>query len=267
MVIGTCTAGAECVGLTKSWATIYFFGSYISIMLLLLLFWIFWKTPALEYIIAIITGKSLVLVTNRSNQGKIRTAKPNAEGILDIKKVGPVLVSENSNIVDKISGRPLYIVHGEFASTIPTWWVSVVNFLKKDGEESGKPLHHAGDYADKIGLKFNETSGRWEKKDDTTESKEIRIEPYRTLNLSQLANMFPYNITPALVESDKEYALAKQMKFWKTDTGKIMIYAMVLIIVVIAGYLALKLYPTISGGNEVHIITERIITANQSMVS
>src|SRR3990167_5877996 len=166
MVIGTCTEGAVCVGLTKTWASIYFFGTWMSVMVLLLIFWIFWKTPALEYIISIITGKSLVLITNRSNQVKIRTAKANAEGILTIKGVGPALIAENSHIVDRISGRPLYILHGEFASTIPTWWVSAINYLKRKGIKDEKPLHNSIDYAKEIGLKFDELKGAWVKENN-----------------------------------------------------------------------------------------------------
>lgn len=269
MIIGACVEGVECVGITKTWASIYFFGTWLSVMFLLLLFWIFWKTPALEFITAIISGKSLALVTNRSNQGRIRTAKPNAEGILDISKTGPALIAENSHIIDRISGRPMYLVHGEFASTVPTWWVSVMNFLKRRGIKSGKPLHNSSDYGKEIGIKFNKELGMWEKVNEKIPNEDIPIKPWLTLNLSQLANMFPYNITPALVESNKEYALARQMKFWKTDTGRIMIYAMVLIIVVIAGYLALKLYPGLGGAKDIHVVVDsagNILQANQSLI-
>ncbi len=59
MVLGGCEGGINCVGLTNTWAQIYFFGAYFSLLLLLAIFFIFWKTPALEYVISIITGKSL----------------------------------------------------------------------------------------------------------------------------------------------------------------------------------------------------------------
>lgn len=270
MVLGACEGGINCVGLTQNWAQIYFFGSYFSLLLLLAIFFIFWKTPALEYVIAIITGKSLVLITNRSNQGRIRTAKPTAEGILEIRKVGPALITENSHIVDNLCGRPMYIVHGEFASTIPLWWVSVLNTLKRKFSKGAKPMLNSSDYAAEIGLEFNEKTGGYQKDDKNkdTEIDDIPIKPWITLKLLDLPNMFPYNITPALMESKMEYALARQMKFWKTDTGKLMVYAMVLIIVVIAGYLALKLYPGLTSGGEMKITIDQvgnIIGKNVSM--
>jgi len=255
--------------MAKSWATITFFGSWLSLMLFLILFWVFWKTPALEYITSIITGKSLVLLVNRSNQVRIKTAKLNAEGILDVKNVGPILIAENSHIIDKISGRPMYISFGEFAATIPMWWIYVVNFLKRKGIKVGRPLHNSSDYGAEIGLKFDESTGAWKKTNKEMTDADIKVKPWLTVKIADLANMFPYNITPALMESKIEYALARQMKFWKTDTGRLMVYAMVLIIVVIAGYLALKLYPGLTEGGDIRITVDQlgnIIKTNSSMV-
>ena len=255
MVLGACTdAAVGCVGFTKVWAMIYFWTSYVAIGLLFFIFFIFWKTPALEFFIALMRGKSLVLVTNRSSQGRIRTAQATAEGILEISKVGPALITPNSTITEMISGRPLYILHGEFAATVPTWWVSVINSIKYDFLKLGSPIHNSSELGNKIGLEFDEQIGKWKKKDPAKEIQEIEIKPWITLKTADLANMFPWNITPALIESRIEYALARQLKFWKTDIGRLMMYGGFFIMLIVGAFLAYKFFG--GGAPQVTIVTD-----------
>src|SRR3990167_72414 len=254
MVIGACTdAAASCVGFTKTWAMIYFWGTYASTALLLIIFFIFWKTPALEFLISIIRGKSLALAMTRSNQGRIYTAEPDAEGMLQVSRVGPVVISPNSVIYEKISGRPLYLLFGEFAATIPPWWVSSINYMKLVFSKKGNPIHNSYELGDNIGLKFDDTTGKWIKQDKEFELQDVPIKPWITLKISDLANMFPWNITPALIESKIEFALARQLKFWKSDISRYITYAMILLFLVIIGFLAYKFFG--GGAPQINIVT------------
>lgn len=256
MVWGACSGGSACVGINTTWATIYFFGSFFSMFLILFIIFLFWKTPAMEFLLSWITGRSVVLVANRSNQGRFRLGKTNAEGMLDVSRSGPVVITENSYIIEQISGRPMYIVFGEFAATLPLWWIGIVNKLKKLARLKGKDLNNSSDLGEVMGRVYNESSGKWEK---TTigdeENKNIEVEPWITLKLSDLANMFPWNITPALIYSKIEYSLARQMKFWKTDTGRLVTYVTVFIMLIVGAYLAYKFFG--GGAPKVSIVVDQ----------
>jgi hypothetical protein len=214
-------------------------GGFFFIILLFVL----WKTPAMEFLMAFMTGKSVVLVTNRSNHARFRTAKANSEGMLQVKKVGPVMVEPNSAMLERISGRPLYICFGEFASTLPLWWVSVINFLKRKHQDDPKPLHNSSDLGGRIGMKFNDNTLQWDHVEVTEENVSIQIKPYYAVRMHELANMFPYNITPALMESKTVHEIAKKQRMWNALSTQMLIWvAMAVLILVIAAYIAYHLF-------------------------
>ena len=70
----------------------------------------------------------------------------------------------------------------------------------------------------------------------------IVIEPYETFKVHDLANMFPFNITPALIESKIQHAIAiKQSMLNKYMTPQfVLMFIMVLIAFVIAAVIAWK---------------------------
>jgi len=74
----------------------------------------------------------------------------------------------------------------------------------------------------------------------------IIIEPYETFKIHDLANMFPFNITPALIESKIQHAIAiKQSMLNKYMTPQfVLMFIMVLIAFVIAAVIAWKFLKT-----------------------
>ena len=70
----------------------------------------------------------------------------------------------------------------------------------------------------------------------------IVIEPYETFKVHDLANMFPFNITPALIESKIQHAIAiKQSMLNKYMTPQfVLLFIMVLMGTVIAAVIAWK---------------------------
>lgn len=264
-----CTDPNLCVAVSKTFMLAHVYGAYAGAAVLLILIFVFWKTPALEFIIAIITGKSVAYGTNRSQQGKFHTAKLSSEGLLDIRKVGSIGVSENSHTIERTSGRPLYFFFGEFASTLPGWWVYTVNRLKLFFSRKKEKINNIEDLAYQIGLKFNPETDSWDAfkkpitqaghyaRDEEGQIIEIPIRPYNTIKMHDLANMFPFNITPSLIESKIVHKVAAKQKFLNAlNTQFIIAAGIFLIIAVVAGYMAYKFFG--GGAPEVHVVVDPV---------
>lgn len=219
---------------------------FMSILFLLTL----WKTPAFEFLMAFIFGKELAFITNRSNQGIFRTAKPTAEGMLKIPRIGEIMVEPNSGITERVCGRRIYISFGEFASTLPLWWVQAVNWIKREHQDKARPVHNSEDLGDKIGLKFDPLTKQWVQKEipANQEDKEankgiVKVTPWYALRFHELSYMFPYNITPALIESKTAHEIAKKQRMNNLINGMTLIYVGVgVLILVIAAYVAYQYF-------------------------
>ncbi|KKK87799.1 hypothetical protein LCGC14_2749620, partial [marine sediment metagenome] len=135
------------------------------------------------------------------------------------KGVGPYIITENSHTIEKKSKTPFYFAFGEFAATLPLEYARIVQYLR----DSGKRITNIEDLADLAGMKFDETNKVWEKIPEnklTEEQKKkideinIAITPYKTINISNLAYMFPFNITPALMESKTQHMIGLKMSMF-----------------------------------------------------
>lgn len=75
-----------------------------------------------------------------------------------------------------------------------------------------------------------------------SEKKEyILIEPYTTFKVHDLANMFPFNITPALIESKIQHAIAAKQSFLNRLNGQVvLLFIMVMMGTAIAGIIIWK---------------------------
>ena len=269
-----CVGEAACVGINKTGVIVLFAGMYGSGALLLILIAILWKTPALEFLSAFMTGKPVVAMTNRSARIQFKNGKPSSEGMLDIRGVGPILVSENSYTREATSGALMYFCFGEYASTVPLWWVYSVNRIKEYyAKVRGKPIQNVSQLGEKVGRKFDETTNSWiydpiKKDEHGVEMKEVAIQPYYTIKLHDMGNMFPFNQTPALVESRIVHEIAKKMKFWNSMNMQwVMIFCIGFVVVVVGAYMAWKFFG--GGAPEVHVVIDQagnLLRANQTMV-
>ena len=187
-----CEDPATCVAVSKTIMSLLVYGSGTGAFVLFIFIFILWKTPALEFLIASFTGKSVAYVTNRSQQGRFTTGKIDSGGMMDVRKVGPVLIAENSHTIERSSGRPLFFIFGEFASTLPIWWVEVINQVKAKFSKKQENINNVSDLGDKIGRKFDEKNGSWiDTTKKSTDDDVMFIEPYKSIKLHDLANMFP----------------------------------------------------------------------------
>ena len=86
------------------------------------------------------------------------------------------------------------------------------------------------------------------------ESKEfITIEPFATFKVHDLANMFPFNITPALIESKIQHAIAaKQSMLNRLTPQFVIMFIMILIGATVAGVILWKFM----GGGQQEVIVK-----------
>src|SRR3990167_4738695 len=83
---------------------------------------------------------------------------------------------------------------------------------------------------------------RQEAEEKELEENKIAIMPYETIKIHDLANMFPFNITPALIESKIQHALAAKHRMQEMARNFIIFTLILMFGGVIAGYVAYKLF-------------------------
>ena len=129
---------------------------------ILILFLIAFFTPALIFLKAKLSRSSVIYLLNRAQSGRFVVAKHYAEGIAEVKKVGPFIMTENSHTIEQKSKVGLFFAFGEYATTLPLKWVYVLNKLKERAIIKGEKIKNADILDNRIGLKFNETLKVWE---------------------------------------------------------------------------------------------------------
>ena len=85
---------------------------------------------------------------------------------------------------------------------------------------------------------------------DTIE--EINIEPFETFKIHDLANMFPFNITPALIESKIQHAIALRQAFLNKLTPQ---FAVMAVTVMVGGAIAAIILWKFIGADQAKEIT------------
>jgi len=160
--VAACIDAGKCVIMSKgAWYILIGIFSMAG-LLLVLLFFIAFFTPGFSFLKAKMTKSMLVYIVNRSQIGRFVIGKHKTEGILDIRKIGPVIMTENSHTREHKSGLPLFFVFGEFAGTLPLKWVYVLNKLREKAQKENKPIVNIDGLAKEVGLKFNEETKVWE---------------------------------------------------------------------------------------------------------
>lgn len=81
----------------------------------------------------------------------------------------------------------------------------------------------------------------------------IDIEPYETFKVHDLANMFPFNITPAMIESKIQHLLAVKQRMFNSLTPQM---GFLIIALIIAGVLAAVIAWKFLGGGSQEVIVK-----------
>ena len=266
--VAACISSGECIVLTKGVLNILYGFSIFAGILLLVLMLVAFFTPAIIFLKAKFKKGSLIYSINRGQQGQFLIATHKHEGIADVKGVGPFIITENSHTIEKRSKTPFYFAFGEFSSTLPLEYASIVNYLR----ETDNKITNINDLADLIGMKFDEEEKKWykpapdklsEKAKERIKKIDVMIKPYKTIKTHDLAYMFPFNITPALIESRTQHLIGlKQAMFNKMTPQLVMMFIMILMGSTLAAVIAFKFLKTgdvATSTVETRTIIERIV--------
>ena len=256
-----CLAAGKCLVITNTQYTIFISIFVLAGILLTILMMVGFMTPAIIFLKAKIKKASLIYSVNRGQQGQFLIASSKFQGIADVKKVGPFIITENSHTIEKKSKTSLYFAFGEFAATLPLSYAMIVQNLR----QQGKKIANIDDLADLSAMKFDEKEKVWtsqKEKDATMENFNEEIKPYKTIKLHEMAFMFPFNITPALVESKIQHMIGlKQALFNKMTPQMILMFIMLLMGVSLAAMIISKFVgaPDPTGGTVERTIIERVV--------
>ena len=270
-----CLTQGKCIVMTKTVYSVFVGLGVLCGIFLLILFLVGFFTPALIFLKAKFKKGVLIYTVNRGQSGEFKVATIKHQGIADVQKVGPYIISENSHTIEKKSKTPFYFAFGEFATTLPLEYAMTVQNLR----EAGEKINSISDLARLIGLKFDTIGKVWKKKvyeekpdsDITPEQRENReignaeLKPFKTIKIHDLVHMFPFNITPALVESKTQHMIGLKMHmFNKMNMQYVIMFIMILMGTTLAAVIAFKFLQTgdTTGAIETTTIIERVISTS-----
>ena len=258
-----CLAAGKCLVITNNQYYVFIAIFIVAVLLLVILLLVGFFTPALIFLKAKFSKGSLIYSVNRGQIGQFLIASDKFQGIADVKKVGPFIVTENSHTIEKKSKTPFYFAFGEFAATLPLGFAALIQELRKKKEK----ITNIDDLAKLSGMKFNDETKLWESEDAKITESQLEtlneeIRPYQTIKLHDLAYMFPFNITPALIESKIQHMIGlKQQMFNRMTPQFVMMFIMILMGATLAAVIAFKFLKTgdTTGTVETRTIIERIV--------
>lgn len=261
-----CLDVGECLVITNNqWYV--FIGIFVVMgIFLFMLFLIGFFTPAMIFLKAKLKKAVLIYSVNRGGVGQFLIGTGKFQGIADVAKVGPFIITENSHTLEKKSKTPMYFAFGEFAATLPLNFAQLVQRLRKKGHK----ITNISDLSQLAGMVFDNDKKTWTMNEDATDQQkqitkelEIDIRPYETIKIHDLANMFPFNITPALIESKTQHMIGlKQFMFNKMTPQFVMMFLMIMIGTSLAAIILWKfmgpgaVQPVVQGGTT---IIERVV--------
>lgn len=158
----TCLQDGACVIMSQN--TFYFvIGNFVfSGIMIVLMIAVSAFSPGFVFLGAKLGKKKVVGMINRSQGLQFSSGKTKSEGIIDVRGVGPVMMTENSHMVEAKSGLQMFFCFGEFAATLPPKWVYTINKLKKRfAKKEDKELKNVSDLGELIGMKFDMVNKAW----------------------------------------------------------------------------------------------------------
>lgn len=262
-----CLKAGNCLVITNNQYYVFISIFIIAALLLVILLLVGFFTPALIFLRAKLKKTSLIYSVNRGQMGKFMVASHKFQGIADVSGVGPYIITENSHTLETKSKIPFYFAFGEFASTLPLEFAMIVQHLR----DQGKKVTNISDLAEMAGMMFDEKNKVWKSmpRDNMSEEQKkivdemkIAIEPYKTIRIHDLAYMFPFNITPALMESKTQHMIGLKMKmFNKLNMQYVLMFIMICMGVTLAAVIAFKFLKSgdTTGASETRTIIERVV--------
>ena len=184
-------------------------GWIVAVIAGLLVVFIKMWTPGFTFLKAKLKKQQIVWAKDKSGIGRFLLGKITTPGTIDIKDIGPVMITEGSQVLDDNSKTMIFEVFAEYGTTTPREYSAIVQELR----EKGWTINTYQDYQHILKL-VNDAEYRSEylanlMEKDREEMKErieqlrregVKLIPWKTYNTHTLQYMFPNNINPIYVQ-------------------------------------------------------------------
>jgi len=211
-------------------------------------------TPAGVFLKAWWKKSPIIWIRYRTGLGEFKVGKTEAAGSMDVKGSGYYLMSEGSQVMEKRSKVPVYDAFSEYGVTIPSNYAPIIQELR----EKGFKITNFHDYNHLILISKNEEYFKeWKaslKKEAEREEAdrlkarlegmELKLKPFKTYRMHELANMFPNNISPVYVDAKVTDAVNSEVKKRKLNNQLVLYFGLAAFLIIIGIMIFLKVYQT-----------------------
>jgi hypothetical protein len=193
---------------------IYILYGIVSVQLVLI-FFIFWKTPAMTFLKAALLKMPIIYMMGSDHLGFFKTFRPR-NGAAHVKGFGLFHITENSHTLEAGSKIPLYFGFRDVAATLFPEYPAIIQEIRGRG----------------IVINNIEDINRYilAIKQGLIENYPIRVKPFTTYKFADLENMFPNNLDPTFIDATVQCEVAKIVKTIKGQ--QVALIAIVIIIMV-----------------------------------
>lgn len=215
-------------------------------------FYLMQYTPGGTFLRAKLNRKPVAYIKFRSGACAFKVANDSDPGSMDVKGLGFVMMTEGSQVLEKLSKVPVYEVFSEYGASIPAEYAATVQELKS----KGFIVNTFDDYKLLLDLASNKKfaedyiqkfENEEEKKKATefvnkVKSVSVELKPYKTYKVNELAFMFPNNISPVYVHAKVQSAVNRKISKLKMQNQLLIYGAIAFLIIIIGAAIAYKFY-------------------------
>lgn len=162
------------------------------------------KTPAFTFLKAWIKRVPIMLLFGKEQIFKIiAVKKSDIDSIMT--KQGIYFKTQDSCLLEEKTKTPTFFSFSRVGATMPPTFPAIIQNIK----EKGQNLHNFEDF----------------KKVILDNNIEIDIQPFKTLRMHDVANMFPFNVDPAFVEEKISNEVKKNSKLFGMVNNPVLLLA------------------------------------------
>jgi len=205
------------------------------------------KTPANTFLRAWWNGTAVVFAHDRSGEGFFEAATKMEKGFIDSPRLGHIMLTEGSHVNDAKSKLPVFTAFTEYATSIPVDYPAVLQELRETGFaltkwKDYKEFLDAAQAEDRDALRDLLAEDVDDEEQAVSSALEgVTVSNEKTYKASQLADMFPNNIHPSMLEAKIENEVQRRIDNDGTDWTTIGGWATVILAICIGGAVAYEM--------------------------
>jgi hypothetical protein len=253
--------GALSINISLGWVIFLAIGWLFVLIFIVFLAFLLKLTPAMTFLKASLGRKAVVFLKSRGAMGKFVLGRPTNYGTVNIQDYGPIRLTEDSRITEYKSKAAVYTCFSEFGATLPQDYEAIIQTMRKEGLKVNNFLDYEHyhmlathkQYQEDYVNQFKNEELKKEAQELIKKVKELKIKvyPIKVYNISDLGNMFPYNINPVFIEGAIIEEVNKKMRAMNVSRTMWITIAIVIMLILIGVGFGYKM---LTGGQQEVII-------------